>query len=236
MAADRDDVRLWFQDTAAFGPDATRAAAAVLSADEGSRAARFHFERDRRDYVAAHALVRRALARCDGRPPESLLFGAGEHGKPFLLAADGTASRWEFSLSHADGMVACAVAERAVGVDVERLDRVPDVDALATSVCSSAELERLAALDPARRRERFIVLWTLKEALVKAMGVGLSFPTDQIGFEVRPDGAIALEATTGPHEWAFALLCPGPSHRLAVAVRQPGGGAAAVRCRPADAL
>lgn len=229
-AADSEVVRVWFQDTTAFRTDAMQAAE-VLSDAEHARAALFHFERHRRDYTAAHALVRRVLAGCDGRPPASLPFGTGEHGKPYLLAADGTPSRWEFSLSHADGMVACAVAGRAVGVDVERLDRVPDVDLLATSVCSKAERERLGQLEPACRRERFIELWTLKEALLKATGVGVSFPMDQAGFDIRSDGAIALEtrATVGAHAWAFALLTPGPRHRLAVAVRRQGDAAVTVR-------
>jgi 4'-phosphopantetheinyl transferase len=235
-AEDSDVVQVWFQDTSTFRTDATQAAATVLSDAERSQAARFHFERDRRDYTAAHALVRQVLARCDGRPPASLAFGTGAHGKPYLLAADGTTSRWEFSLSHTDGMVACAVAGRAVGVDVERLDRVPDFDALAASVCSTAERERLAGLEPARRRERFIELWTLKEALLKATGVGVSFPIDQIGFDIRPAGAIALEtrAPAGPHAWAFALLTPSPSHRLAVAVRRQGDAAVELRSMRVD--
>ena len=237
-AADSDVVRVWFQDTTTLDTEATRAAATALTAAERARAARFHFERDRRDYTAAHALVRRVLATLDGRPPASLPFGTGELGKPYLLAADGTASRWAFSLSHADGMVACAVAGRPVGIDVERLDHAAAVDTLATHVCSAAEIERLEGLEPARRRERFIELWTLKEALLKAAGVGLSFPLDQIGFDIRPGDAIVLDApaTVDSHAWAFTLFTPGPFHRLAVALRRQGSAAVSVRFTRVDHL
>ncbi len=234
-AADSDVVQVWFEDTSALDPAATQAAAVVLSDAERARAERFHFARDRRDYTAAHALVRRRLAALDGRLPATLPFGTGAHGKPYLLAADGTASPWAFSLSHADGMVACAIASRAVGVDVERLDRAVDVDALATHVCSAAEIERLDRLEPARRREHFIALWTLKEALLKATGVGVSFPMEKIGFDIRPADAIAVDApaAVGAEAWSFTLFTPGPSHRLAVAVRRQDSAAVAVRFTPA---
>src|SRR5437868_14381917 len=105
-----DDVRIWFRSTETMDDAAIAAATSVLSEDELTRYRRFHFARDARDYAAAHALLRRALSREDGRPPAAWAFDRTAAGQPFLRdAGEAPAS---FSLSHTHGMVACAVTGR----------------------------------------------------------------------------------------------------------------------------
>jgi 4'-phosphopantetheinyl transferase len=175
--------------------------AAVLDADEQARAARFHFERDRRAYVAAHALLRLLLAHVTGRPAEGFRFAVTEHGKPYLAE-----TQLHVSLSHCRGMVAVAVTTAGeVGVDVEALDRRAD-PAIAERFFAPEEVQALRAVpDEAARAEHFMRLWTLKEAFIKALGKGLAQPLDQFAFVgLEPVRLVVHDPTIGAAEnWAF---------------------------------
>lgn len=226
MSADHT-VHIWCRSTAAMDDAAIAAAASVLSGDERAQYRRFHFARDARDYAAAHALLRHTLSRFGGRAPVGWRFDKDENGRPFLVDADGFHAG--FSLSHTRGMVACAVTTNAdigagVGVDVECVDRDVDAAGIAARFFAPTEAARLLQLDEGARRARFYDFWTLKEALVKALGTGLATSLNRLAFEVKPDGAIGLDAPAdiAPHTWQFGLFAPGPRYRLAVAARRPG--------------
>lgn len=215
------DVEIWFRATDALDQAAIAAAVSVLSEEERAQYLRFHIARDARDYAAAHALLRRALSLDDGREPERWRFDRAAGGKPFLVDAGGF--RAAFSLSHTHGMVACAVTAGAdVGVDVECIDREVNVADIAARFFAPSERDVLSRLDPYARRSRFFDLWTLKEALVKALGIGIATSLASLIFTVDAAGGVTLEAsdTIGADAWQFGLFAPGPRHRLAVAVRR----------------
>ncbi|HUE84744.1 MAG TPA: 4'-phosphopantetheinyl transferase superfamily protein, partial [Vicinamibacterales bacterium] len=101
--------------------------------------------------------------------PQDLRFSTHEKGKPFLEGAD-----LQFNLSHSGTLALIAVAlRRQVGVDVERLRPIPDLEDLAAGVCTARERAALAALEEPVRERAFLVMWTRKEALVKMTGEGL---------------------------------------------------------------
>jgi 4'-phosphopantetheinyl transferase len=114
------------------------------------------------------------------------------------------------SLSHSRGHALCVALGQdgprmRMGVDLERI-RARDVAALSRWVCDAGERQALARLeaDPARRLEYFYMLWTLKEAFVKA--AGLDFPADmpRVGFDGEPQGALRLRPPAGA--WGAMLL------------------------------
>jgi 4'-phosphopantetheinyl transferase len=160
------DVHLWIADPAQLSE---RACAAILEDDELARARAFRFDRHRREYLSSRALVRRALSRHDGRPPCTWRFVRNAHGKPRALAANGLA----FNLANHPTLVVCAIAARDLGVDVEPIDRGREILALAPVVFTAGERTALAALAAAARPDRAVSLWTLKEAYIKARGLGL---------------------------------------------------------------
>ena len=220
------DVHVWYQATDALDDAAIAAAVSVLSDDEREQYGRFHFARDARDYAAAHALLRLTLSRYDDLAPERWRFDKDAGGKPFLVDP-GALFRASVSLSHAHGMVACAVTtEGDVGVDVERTDRAVNVDGIAARFFAPAEAAHLERLDGEARRSRFFDLWTLKEALVKALGTGLAASLASLAFTVDAGGGISFDAPSelAAHAWQFGLSSPGPRHRLAVAARHTGPG------------
>src|SRR5262249_34084088 len=96
----------------------------MLDEDERRRADRFHFTVDREAFTAAHALTRAMLSEVTGRPSTTWRFVEGEYGRPELASSCATGGL-RFNISHTRGLVACAVAYRAVGVDVESADRTP---------------------------------------------------------------------------------------------------------------
>ncbi len=217
------DVHIWLFE----GPeDAPRAladrCAAMLSPDETARMARFRRAGDRSRYLFAHGLVRTALSRyLPATPPAAWRFVTNPQGRPEL--APGVAELpLRFNLSHTEGLVACAVAlGRDVGVDVEHIEP-PVLDlGLAAHCFAPSEALGLAAQPVSARREHFYAIWTLKEAYIKARGLGLSLPLDKFAFELP-----ALRITIDPalnddaDQWHFERRSPTPLHRLALAVRR----------------
>ena len=194
----------------------------LLDAEERGRADRFLRPEDRDSYIAAHALLRMALSAClgAGAPgPAAWRFRRGAHGKPSI--AGPTEAALEFNLSHARGQVVCALARScAVGVDVECLGRTLRWQEIAGRTLTAAETLMLRALPPAEQFEPFLQLWTLKEALCKAVGEGLRMRFEEAGFELEPLRLVTAPLSAGaPEGWQFAQWRSAPDHIVALALR-----------------
>lgn len=203
--------------------DGIAQALSIISPDERARYDRFVFDHSRREFAAAHALLRTALSQYSDRAPSSWSFRNQSGGKPVL--AD-EAPRLAFNLSHTRGLVACAITGGpAVGVDVESVDREIS-DGVTERFFSAREQAALRACpDDIRRRERFFEIWTLKEAFLKATGEGFSRPLPSVAFDVDGDGRIAFVPARDIDAacWHFALIVPVRGYRLAVAVHKATG-------------
>lgn len=176
--------------------------AAILPAEERARAARFVFARHRQQYIAAHALMRLMLtAATDGDvAPAEWTFETGIHGKPQVSGGMGP----HFNLSHCEGAVVCAVSRSvALGVDIECVDRRVPFELAEThfAACECAWLETLAE---AQRPIGFLRLWTLKEAYIKATGLGLAQHLDDFAFAFEPLRLTFCDPALGDAgEWRF---------------------------------
>jgi 4'-phosphopantetheinyl transferase len=182
LSLEAGDVHVWWIDLTHMTESD-----AVLSPEERARAARFQQSHDRRQWIAAHVALRQILAHYTTIAPEALRLQvhAGRQGKPALL--DEPSLR--FNLTHAGERAALAVAwQREVGIDLEPLaGDLPgheNLDALVASTCTPTEAAWIATLSPPDRREAFLKLWTLKEAYLKGIGVGLTVEPRMI--EVGP--------------------------------------------------
>ena len=141
----------------------------LLDRRERARAARFRFHRDRDTYVLAHAVWRIALGACLGVDACEVPLATTTDGQPRLA---GTAL--STSLSHSGDLVAFTVCPAAtVGVDIERYPPRIDLDALMPVFCTREERDELSTLTDHERARALLELWTRKEALLKAFGVGL---------------------------------------------------------------
>ena len=194
---------------------------ALLDEAELRRMRAFHFERHRREYLVTRALVRTTLSRYRRGAPEAWRFRTNEYGRPMLEDPDGL----YFNLTNHPTMVVCAVARHLdVGVDVEPLDRAADILALAPTVFSPVELRELGSLPEELQRDRALALWTLKEAYIKARGMGLYLALDGFSFrfgEGHPEIGFHDGISDDVHRWAFRTLDVA-AHRIAVAFGGPG--------------
>lgn len=215
------DVYIWFQETECLDPEALALADQVLSPEERRQRDRFRFPEDRRDYSAAHSLLRGSLSRrAASRHPSGWHFEKNAFGKPYLSGGTDEEIAMEFSLSHTRGFVACAIASARVGIDVERTRQNFDYQEIAQSNFSRREIEALEQLPAEARSVRALELWTLKEAFLKAIGRGLSIELDSVDFELSPSGAILLHppGDVDTNSWKFALFVPRPEVWMAVAI------------------
>jgi 4'-phosphopantetheinyl transferase len=223
-----EPVKLWFCPNDELAPGiAATLARHWLDEHEQEIAGRFLFERDRRQYLVAHALVRRVLALESGIPEAEAVIWRSSRGRPFLQKpAEGLprgGRELDFNLSHAHGHNLLGVVRRhRIGVDVERLDRGDrGFDAIVETFAES-EQAWVAQAAPGRPRDRRVLrLWTLKEAYSKARGLGLGLPFDTFTFSLAEDrGVLAFqppEQDSG-RGWRFVELEPVPDVLAAVAV------------------
>ena len=135
----------------------------------------FAHERDRTLFLLSRVVMRSVLASYVKCECNELQFDLTAFGKPILSASEPPSLR--FNLTHSRGAVALAVSrDREVGVDIEERERRVDYLGLAERYFAADEARHLAALPEAQRGDAFFAIWTLKEAYVKGIGRGLTFP------------------------------------------------------------
>ena len=162
----------------------------LLSESERERAQRYLREVNRREYIAAHGLLRTQLGRVLGIAPQTVRFVTGPHGRPELAGITDIS----FSLSHTTGLVGCAIARGAVvGFDLEPLRRI-DALAMAPGILDETERRDTAARSGDARCRRFLAYWTLKEAVLKVRGTGLTLPADGAVIRWLADGSPVVAA------------------------------------------
>jgi 4'-phosphopantetheinyl transferase len=226
-------VQIWTAQLESFSPAEIAELSVLLDRAEQTRAARFHFARDRRHYVASRGLLRRLLSAALDLPAPALVFEYGAQGKPALAAAFSPDRVLRFNLAHSAGWAMFALAwDREIGIDLESATRLKrDINALpglAARVLSQRELAIWQALpDAAARDAAFLRAWTRKEAYVKATGKGLF---DELGdIEVALDAAVpesSLTLRSIPQEgevtrhWALHDLSAPDGFAAALAVEQ----------------
>jgi 4'-phosphopantetheinyl transferase len=194
LALPADEVHLWRVDLEAVGAEEARWQQ-VLAPDESTRAARFHFSRDRQCFVTSRALLRMILAGYLATDPKSLRFARSKNGKP-SLGPEHADSGITFNVSHSGGIALFAFARRRdVGVDVERVRHDFDLEAIACRFFSAHEQRQLAAFPAEEKIESFFRCWTRKEAYIKATGDGLSLPLSQFDVSLGPGEKDALLET-----------------------------------------
>lgn len=148
-----------------------------LSPAEREKAARFASRRDRDRYVCAHGALRRILSSYIGAPASQLEFAQSPQGKPRLIHSENI----QFNLSHAEDIALIAVArEAAVGIDVERLRPIAELEDMAERAFTRGEIQELAAVQSAQKTQVFFRLWTRREAWQKCIGEGIAHEIREI--------------------------------------------------------
>lgn len=195
--------------------------AQVLDPGERARADQFAFALLRQRYLAAHVALRGILGLSLGRAPDAIALRTDANGKPCLADAP---RPLRFNLSHSAGMALVAVSWRhEVGVDLERWSEPAHLMAMVGRYFSVSEKEAFWTMPDDQRMHGFHRWWTLKEACLKATGVGLRYPLDAFSVEFRPqfrprllDGPSTMQ---GLQLWSLDM--PGVGWSAALAWAQP---------------
>jgi 4'-phosphopantetheinyl transferase len=249
-----NEVHLWFAYPDEWRETAlTAAARTILDAGEIARSERFRFPEHRRLFLVSRLLLREALSRYAESPPGAWRFIANEHGKP-RIAPDAGPSAPAFNLAHTAGVAVVALTRgRDVGVDVENGNRRVHARRLIERFFSPEEVAELGNLSSADLQERFFLSWTLKEAYIKALGLGLAQPLDSFAFHLKGERPRRIDFSAGlphdPHDlqdWRFAVVAPRPHFVAALCAAAertesvglrfyrafPAGGVASLVCDP----
>jgi 4'-phosphopantetheinyl transferase len=194
----------------------------LLSPDEQDRLERFRFRHDAIRFVTLRAVLRAVLAERLGASPEEIRFAYGPYGKP-ELAMPFNRRGVAFSVSHsADLGVVAVTAGRRVGVDIERVRPLPDLEAMSEQVFSPREQGALRTIPPVLRPRAFLNGWTRKEAYIKAIGTGCAHPLARFSVSLAPGAPVRLEQceddASEPERWTLEALDPDPDYVAAIAV------------------
>jgi 4'-phosphopantetheinyl transferase len=190
-------------------------ATTLLADDERQRMNVFGHESDRRTYLWSRCLMRTVLASYAGCTPADLRFQVNPFGKPILQDVP-----LQFNVSHSRGAVALAVSMRLVGIDIEERQRKVEHLGLARRYFAEGEARHLEELAESERGPAFFAIWTLKEAYVKGIGRGLTFPLDAFCFDLDVDRLRHFRALKDfvSDEWHFHQFDLGERHCGALAV------------------
>jgi 4'-phosphopantetheinyl transferase len=186
------EIHVWYRDLnfpfSQLGP-----CYGLLSNDERERAARYHFDQHRNEFVLTRGTLRTLLGSYLEKPPANLAFSYSAQGKPYLA---GEPSNLRFNVSHTEGLAALAFARKSeIGVDVEKMRPELEAHKLAERFFSESERRFLSHLSGPELHEAFFRCWARKEAYIKAKGGGLSIPLDEFDVSIAQDEPVSLLGT-----------------------------------------
>ena len=191
----------------------------LLSPEEGSRASRFHQQKDRTRFTVGRGMLRKILSHYTGCPPGEIEFRKGTNGKPHIHHQP---IPIEFSLSYSCNYILVGIASEAIGIDVEYVNPQFDYDLLLDACFMSAEIQAITSSD--QPRQQFFKFWTRKEALLKATALGLGdYLTDfscldgsqSLPENLATEGSWLVESFMLDHAYSVSTAKKSPcSHRL----------------------
>lgn len=189
----------------------------ILSHEEQKRGDRFHFPIHRRRHLAAHTYVRQILARYLNLPAQEIEFSYNAHGKPEITHH----ALLQFNLSHSKDLALLAVSmNHPVGIDLEFFSARP-YEGIGSHIFSLDENYALQHLSNPMKPLGFFHLWSQKEALIKACGLGLSYPTKQLTLPLIPPVDETIYDALHKTHWRILSFMPTVACCAAVCVH-PG--------------
>jgi 4'-phosphopantetheinyl transferase len=220
------DIHIWCASLSA-SPEDLFHYTSLLSNDELERAKRFYFEKDRNHFIVGRGLLRTILGSYLDVEPPQIEFVYGQYGKPALKTGTHKTAL-EFNLSHSKDLALYAFSlDRKIGIDIEYVRPMPDMDDFARQFFSLRENILINSLSGKQKEEAFFKIWTCKEAFLKGNGSGLTVPINQVETILNTDGAVMLTSVDEGEEqaenWRLEAFSPVSGYQAALAVEGNGG-------------
>ena len=198
----------------------------VMDENEHKRANSFKFANDRNLYIASHIFLRQVLSSHAALEPNAWQFIFNAYGKPSI--ANSGYRGIQFNLSHTRGLITCVISHNQsiaeLGVDVEEYHPLTDLTALCHYAFSSKEGNHVLSTNNSEvQKKRFFTYWTLKEAYIKARGLGLSIPLQQFALHKGENQEWQVSCEPELQDdvklWQFITFQVGSYHHSSIAIR-----------------
>lgn len=155
-----------------------------LSIDEIEKANSFHFAKHRQAYIRRRNAIRQILGLYCNIEPNLLQFNYTKYQKPYLTY---NPNNFQFNIADSHNLAVLAITTQTlIGVDLEYLKPMQDLTGIAEQFFSTEEYNKFIALPTAEQLTAFYTIWTRKEAFVKAIGEGLSYPLSTFSVAFLP--------------------------------------------------
>lgn len=233
----RNEAHVWFiTPESVCDPAVLQHCQDILDTNETEKLGRFVHAEDSHCYLVSHAMLRSVLSNYADVAPSDWCFSKGQHGRPEIVSDDQI--RLRFNLTHTPGLAACIVTlDDDCGIDAEKLRDRHNPLGVAKRMFSAPELEQLMQREGQAFLEYFYEHWTLREAYVKARGIGISFPTREIQFSVEgQEVTVRFDDTIDDNEgdWRFQMIRPGSTHIAALALHDSANAGKHIRIQDFD--
>lgn len=186
----------------------------LLSKQEQERCAAYLNDAEKIRYTCNHRFVRQVLSRYTGLSPREIVFSHAQHGKPFIKGSD-----IFFSYSYrADQCLLAVSRQEKVGVDIEKMKTLQDLHTFADFCFSEQEKQIIFGSGEALLQDTLFTFWTFKEAIIKALGVGLNTDLTHIelsGFLHQEANALSAD---GNNLYTMRRISSPSGYRAAFAV------------------
>ncbi|HIF73670.1 MAG TPA: 4'-phosphopantetheinyl transferase superfamily protein [Porticoccaceae bacterium] len=195
-----------------------------LTEAEQARYQRYYFDRHKKQFLLGCYLIRSVLSEYDVVDPQQWKFQKNEYGKPRIVDSQNSKSLF-FNLSHSGEKQVLAVClSDSVGVDIEQSDKRRRIAKIANRFFASEEVIDLLSLIDSEQLSRFYDLWTLKEAYIKACGLGLAIPLQHFIYSFPNETGIALsfadERDDDVRNWQMWQIACSGNYKLALAIKR----------------
>lgn len=227
MKLDPNHIDLWTVDADNFKlRDLLMLSGSWLSSAEEARLNRFRLERSKHEFLVGRYMLRSVLSLYARFSPQDWVFDYNEYGKPSISKAQQNEMEMPlyFNLSHSRGKLIMAVSRyEQVGVDIEYGLKPRRIEKIANRYFSASEVEGLEGLPDHAKQTRFYDLWSLKEAYIKACGLGLAIPLGDFSYRFSSAGAIVIEFDAEredvPEAWQFWQIGSILGFHIAIAIK-----------------
>jgi 4'-phosphopantetheinyl transferase len=183
------EIQIWVIDLDRALSDLARLES-TLSVDEMARSARYRYLPVRQHFILARGALRMICSQYLDSDPRTIVFGYGEHGKPFVSQPN---TAIQFNMTHSGGLALAAFTNNIeVGIDIELIRPIAEMEILVANHFSPLERAQFKRLPDDLKLTVFFNSWTRKEAFIKGRGCGFSLPFNQFSVGMLPDRPIQL--------------------------------------------
>ena len=214
LAHDEVQIFLLTLDSSLLVDEHALLSAGLIDQHELARAVQYRNQQARAQFIAGRSLARYALAQRTNVSPHRIALKSDANGKPY--ASD---LAWHFNLTHSAHLIACAVANSPVGIDVEHRQRHIEHLSIAQHYFSAAEYAWLCSKRQ-HDSSRFLALWTLKEAYLKALGIGISHGLAAMSWQISSAKLFRVDSPLSQQTWYCRLLQASPDYWLSLCCQE----------------